>query len=417
MGEQSNVSSKTCVSNKNLQNKPLICFNNFEDKFLESKLEDICTFYKGKGISKEDISPEGIPCIRYGELYTKYKENIESIFSKTNLPKETLVFSEKGDILIPTSGESAEDIATASCLNRGGIALGSDITILRTKINSLYLAYYINFKKNEIAKLAQGVSIVHLYPKDLKEYKIKYPSLEEQEKVVTFLKLIDLKINSLEKTLVLYQKIKKHILEQIFANLKCESESLDKVTFYQEGPGVRNYQYTKEGIKLLNVGNFVENELILENTDRYISEEEAYGKYKHFLVDEGDLLIACSGIKAEYFDEKITFAKKEHLPLCMNTSTMRFKTLNENKLNLNYLKWYFQTVMFKKQIFGVLTGSAQFNFGPTHLKYLKVLIPPIEQQIVISNFLDFLKNHTDKLSKEIYLMKEYKKGLLQKMFV
>ena len=176
--------------------------------------------------------------------------------------------------------------------------------------------------------------------------------------------------------MVLYQKIKKHILEQIFANLKCESESLDKVTFYQEGPGVRNYQYTKEGIKLLNVGNFVENELILENTDRYISEEEAYGKYKHFLVDEGDLLIACSGIKAEYFDEKITFAKKEHLPLCMNTSTMRFKTLNENKLNLNYLKWYFQTVMFKKQIFGVLTGSAQFNFGPTHLKQIDLIVPP-----------------------------------------
>ena len=252
---------------------------------------------------------------------------------------------------------------------------------------------------------------------EYKNFMFYLPSIKEQEKIANFLSLIDKKIEFLEKTLVLYQKIKKHILEQIFANLKCESESLDKVTFYQEGPGVRNYQYTKEGIKLLNVGNFVENELILENTDRYISEEEAYGKYKHFLVDEGDLLIACSGIKAEYFDEKITFAKKEHLPLCMNTSTMRFKTLNENKLNLNYLKWYFQTVMFKKQIFGVLTGSAQFNFGPTHLKYLKVLIPPIEQQIVISNFLDFLKNHTDKLSKEIYLMKEYKKGLLQKMFV
>ena len=280
---------------------------------------------------------------------------------------------------------------------------------------------FFNTLRNNYENWVKVVSVRSGQPginaEEYKKFMFYLPSIQEQEKIANFLSLIDKKIEFLEKTLVLYQKIKKHILEQIFANLKCESESLDKVTFYQEGPGVRNYQYTKEGIKLLNVGNFVENELILENTDRYISEEEAYGKYKHFLVDEGDLLIACSGIKAEYFDEKITFAKKEHLPLCMNTSTMRFKTLNENKLNLNYLKWYFQTVMFKKQIFGVLTGSAQFNFGPTHLKYLKVLIPPIEQQIVISNFLDFLKNHTDKLSKEIYLMKEYKKGLLQKMFV
>ena len=73
---------------------------------------------------------------------------------------------------------------------------------------------------------------------------------------------------------------------------------------------VRNYQYTKTGVKLLNVGNFVNNVLELDNTDRYISEEEAYGKYEHFLVDERDLLIACSGIKAEYFDEKIAFAEK-----------------------------------------------------------------------------------------------------------
>ena len=97
--------------------------------------------------------------------------------------------------------------------------------------------------------------------------------------------------------------------------------------FFQEGPGVRNNQYTSEGVKLLNVSNLVDGKIDLSNSNRYISTNEANGKYKHFLCDDGDLIIASSGIKVDYFDKKIGFIKKEMLPLCMNTSTIRFKTL------------------------------------------------------------------------------------------
>ena len=107
-------------------------------------------------------------------------------------------------------------------------------------------------------------------------------------------------------------------------------EELPNLVFFQEGPGVRNNQYTDSGVKLLNVANLKGGNIYLDNTDRYISEEEAYGKYSHFLVGEGDLIIASSGIKVEYFDKKMGFAKKEHLPLCMNTSTIRFKTLDDD---------------------------------------------------------------------------------------
>ena len=76
------------------------------------------------------------------------------------------------------------------------------------------------------------------------------------------------------------------------------------VVWFQEGPGVRNTQYTETGVKLLNVTNLIDEKVDISNTNRYISEEEAYGKYKHFLVDKGDLIIASSGIKVEYFDKK-----------------------------------------------------------------------------------------------------------------
>ena len=78
---------------------------------------------------------------------------------------------------------------------------------------------------------------------------------------------------------------------------------ISEMLWFQEGPGVRNTQYTTSGVKLLNVANLINGELDITNTERYISEDEAYGRYKHFLVDEGDFIIASSGIKVEYFDK------------------------------------------------------------------------------------------------------------------
>jgi type I restriction enzyme S subunit len=254
--------------------------------------------------------------------------------------------------------------------------------------------------------------------------KIKYPSIEEQNKIANLFLILDKKVELLEKKYREYQCFKKYLMQKLFAqelrfdfNDEWRIRILNEITFYQEGPGVRNYQYTKEGVKLLNVGNFVNNALELDNTDKYISNEEAYGKYKHFLVDEGDLLIACSGIKAEYFDEKIAFAENKHLPLCMNTSTMRFKSLDENTLNLRYLKYYFQTQSFKKQVFQVMTGSAQFNFGPTHLKYFKIPIPCLDEQIKIYQMFESIDIKILNIYREIMKVKEFKKGLLQQMFV
>ncbi len=107
-------------------------FSGFTDDWEEVTLNDIATFSKGKGISKNDISDEGIECVRYGELYTNYSEIITNIDSKTDLDKNNLVLSEKDDILIPCSGETAIDLATASCVKKDGVAIGGDITIIKT---------------------------------------------------------------------------------------------------------------------------------------------------------------------------------------------------------------------------------------------------------------------------------------------
>lgn len=163
---------------------------------------------------------------------------------------------------------------------------------------------------------------------------------------------------------------------------------IPEVIFFQEGPGVRKWQFTESGVKLLNVGNINKGKLNLSTTKIYLSEEEAFGKYAHFLVDADDLLIACSGIVLDNFHNKITFAGKEDLPLCLNTSTMRFKALDKNKIDLNFFKYFLQTQHFNKQLSRLITGSAQLNFGPSHIKKIDLFLPPLAEQQKIAEILD-----------------------------
>ncbi|HIC8757263.1 TPA: restriction endonuclease subunit S, partial [Elizabethkingia anophelis] len=166
-------------------------FPGFEGEWQTKKLGETATFSKGKGISKSDIAENGLTeCIRYGELYTYYGEVINDIKSKTNVDTSNLVFSEVNDVIIPASGETTIDIATASCVLKSGIALGGDLNIIKTENNGVFLSYYLNNKKKmEIANLAQGISVVHLYSSQLATLTLSFPKLEEQNRISTFLAL------------------------------------------------------------------------------------------------------------------------------------------------------------------------------------------------------------------------------------
>lgn len=165
-----------------------------------------------------------------------------------------------------------------------------------------------------------------------------------------------------------------------------------EVLFFQEGPGVRNTQYTSEGVKLLNVANLVNGKVDISNSDRFISRNEAYGKYKHFLCDNGDFIVASSGIKVEYIDKKMGFIDKSMLPLCMNTSTIRFKVLNSKELNIRYFMYYLKSRHFKLQLAKQITGSAQLNYGPSHLKDMCLPIVDIYIQNNIVEILDKIQS-------------------------
>lgn len=188
------------------------------------------------------------------------------------------------------------------------------------------------------------------------------------------------------------------------------------VLFFQEGPGVRNNQYTSNGVKLLNVANLVDGKVDLSTSDRYISENEAYGKYKHFLCDDGDFIVASSGIKVEYIDKKMGFVDKSMLPLCMNTSTIRFKVLNKEQLNIRYFMYYLKSRSFKSQLFKQITGSAQLNYGPSHLKRMYIPLLSIDEQDYIVYFLDKIQTIIDLRKKQLVSLDKLIKARFVEMF-
>jgi type I restriction enzyme S subunit len=156
-----------------------------------------------------------------------------------------------------------------------------------------------------------------------------------------------------------------------------------EVIDFLEGPGVRNWQFTDSGIKLINIRNLVNDKINLENTTNHLSEEEVSKKYNHFLLKEGDYIMASSGVTWG----KIAEVKKEHLPLCLNTSIIKLRPKYDD-FEKKYLWYFIKSNIFTKQIDKIITGSAQPNFGPSHLKKVKIPLPPLPQQQKIANILD-----------------------------
>jgi len=196
-------------------NVPNLRFPEFSGEWQEKRLSDIADFSKGIGISKDQLSADGEPCILYGELYTKYKsETIKEVISKTNIDNTKLVKSKANDVIIPCSGETAEEIATARCVLKDDILLGGDLNIIRLHgYDGSFMSYQLNGKrKYDIAKVAQGVSVVHLYGEHLKNIKTINPSLNEQKKIANLLSLLDERISTQNKIIDKLQSLIKGLV-------------------------------------------------------------------------------------------------------------------------------------------------------------------------------------------------------------
>ncbi len=227
-------------------NVPNLRFPEFEGEWEEKRLSDIADLSKGIGISKDQLSADGEPCILYGELYTKYKsETIKEVISKTNIDNTKLVKSKANDVIIPCSGETAEEIATARCVLKDDVLLGGDLNIIRLHgYDGSFMSYQLNGKrKYDIAKVAQGVSVVHLYGEHLKNIKTFNPSLNEQKKIANLLSLLDERISTQNKIIEKLQSLIKGISNRLLYADNRMSIRIEEMLIERSERTKKNNQY------------------------------------------------------------------------------------------------------------------------------------------------------------------------------
>ena len=197
-------------------------FPGFTDDWEQRKAIDIADYSKGNGYSKGDLTDAGTPIILYGRLYTKYQFAISEVDTFA-FPRNGAVYSQGNEVIVPASGETAEDIARASAVEKSGVLLGGDLNILRPFdfINPLFLALAISNgePQKELAKKAQGKSVVHIHNTDIQEVTIAYPSRTEQDRIVSVFRQLDNLITLHQRKLEEMKRQKKALMQLLLTGI------------------------------------------------------------------------------------------------------------------------------------------------------------------------------------------------------
>ena len=401
-------------------------FPHFTEKWTECELQDIANISKGAGISKDQLSDLGESCILYGELYTKYKsEVITDVISKTDIDTSNLVRSKANDVIIPSSGETAIDISTARCVPFDNILLGGDLNIIRLKDqDGRFFSYQLNgVRKHDIAKIAQGVSVVHLYGDSLRHLKVRYPSKAEQEKISSLLAAIDGRITSQSRIIEDLKSERKFLLEQLFCLPKEHTPKLRLKGMTGDWHKVRLYDIV-ERVTERNKANTCNRVLTIAAQYGLIDQQEFFNKQ-----------IASSDLTTYYLLHKGDFAyNKSYSGDYPWGAVKRLDNYNEGVLSSLYVCFrpnknvdsdflchYFESTKWYRGI-SEISGEGARNHGLLNMSvddYFNTIhkIPSIEEQRQISSMLNTIVQKIQIEETILGSLQKQKLFLLKEMFI
>ena len=400
-------------------NTPELRFPEFKDEWKLQKLGNLAQFSKGKSLSKKDLNINGKPCILYGELYTKYGAILNKVYSKTSTQNDSLVFSKRNQILIPSSGETDIDIATATAIDTDvKIAVGGDLNII-TPINSdgRFISLYINGKgKYNLAKYAQGKSVVHLYNSDIKKLNFYLPTnMVEQKKIGDFFSKLDQQIELEEKKLELLEQQKKGYMQKIFSQeLRFKDDN---------GNDYPNWAV----VKLKD---------ILSERKEYASKTE---NYPHATLSTSGITLKSDRYNRDFLvkDKSKKYKVTIMNDICYNPANLKFGVITRNRIgsvifspiyitfevNNGYSPLFIELLVTRNDFINRVrkyeegTVYERMAVKPEDFLNYETEIPCLEEQKKIGDFLVKIDKLIENQSKKIDCLKQRKQGLLQKMFV
>ena len=386
-------------------------FPEFSGEWEETTLGKISEITKGSGISKDQLSEQGSPCILYGELYTKYKsEVIGVVYSRTELESSSLVKSKANDVIIPCSGETAIDISTARCVPFNNILLGGDLNIIRLKHDDGgFFAYQLNgARKKDIARVAQGVSVVHLYGENLKHIRVNHPVIEEQKKITRLLSLIDERIAIQNKIIEKLESLIKGLSQRLLSPKQgWTSYKLDELCQIKSGySGIQvSFQTAYKVSRIETISNHC------INMSRIGFVKEIPQEYK---LRVGDILF--SNINSVQYIGNTAFIDKDYglyhgmnLLRIVPDSRIVFPRFIHLLLCSERLLRHFQSICNK--------AVSQASINQTSLGKTIMTIPSYKEQQHICSIIESVERKLDIETSLLKMLQYQKQYLLRQMFI
>ena len=288
--------------------KPKIRFKGYQEEWEQRKLGDMAEFSKGSGYSKGDLIESGTPIILYGRLYTKYETIISDVDTFVEA-KDGSVYSKGGEVIVPASGETAEDIARAASVDKSGILLGGDLNVVMPNedINSAFLAISISngSLQRELARKAQGKSVVHIHNEEIRNLIVPFPTKAEQNKMENYFAALDHFITLHHRKCEETKILKKYMLQKMFPQ---NGNSVPEIRFWGftedweqrklgeviEGVSKKNTDglYTQDDILACSLGTELDRKTIFYGLR---STEDSVKSYR--IVNIGNVIYTKSPIK------------------------------------------------------------------------------------------------------------------------
>ena len=405
--------------------EPKIRFKGFEGEWRKAKLGDIATFSKGSGYSKSDLCKEGSPIVLYGRLYTKYQSIIDEIDTFV-APKANSVISTGGEVIIPASGESPEDISLAATIKNAGVIIGGDLNVLKFDYNNnnpAFMSMAITYSptRSELSNYSQGKTVVHLRNSEIAKGNVCFSRIEEQKAIVNYVLSLDSQISASTSRLASLKQMKAASLQAMFPQ---EGETVPKIRF-------KGFEGEWTWLKLGDISEQVKRKAPINSTapvmmisalNGFINQSEKYSDNNagsslanYTLLKKGELSYNHGYSKTRNFGSCFNLLVEEaRIPFVYHS----FRLTNDND---SFYAYYLNSGTKDKDLKRLVSSTARMdgllNISFKNYMELSVPHPSLAEQQAIASYFTSLDRQISLQSQRLEKLKQIKSACLDKMFV
>lgn len=408
--------------------EPKIRFKGFSGEWKRSTLGDLALFSKGSGYSKSDICKEGTPVILYGRMYTKYQSVFDEIDTFVN-PKDNSVVSKGGEVIIPGSGESSEDISLAAMVKNEGVILGGDLNILKfnQKVNDpAFMSMAITYSptRAELSSYSQGKTVVHLRNSEIAKGTIRYPDILEQNTIVNYVLSLDAQISASTSRLASLKQMKAASLQTMFPQ---EGETVPKVRFKGFEGEWKKVKLNTFAKRIMRKNSNFESSLALTiaSANGLVSQAEYFNNLvvgsniqNYYLLKKGEFAYNKSYSNGYPFGSVKRLDRYEQGIL----STLYIVFSIDNSVSSDYITHFFDTTLWHKEIAERAEEGARnhglLNIATRDFFDIYIWMPDsVKEQQSIASFFTSLDRQIALHAQRLEKLKQIKAACLDKMFV